>query len=281
MNVNDKRDLKVQTNSSDKLEDIDDIRKKPTTQPKRDFQGVMKRKEDEDGQQKKLVSRKTKKDGENSIQDSDEEEVSPEALFASQQTSKGSITADEQPPSPKTAKSTNKAKDRAEFMQEQQDLSGISSTNSFVSGVSSEKPSETEFTESGDMVKKIQEIVDQIVNKIYTLKQGGQTDTVLTLRHPPLFQGAQLKLTEFDNAKGEFNITFSNLRTDAKAVLDAFQAQNSLQRALEQRGYVAHIVVVTTEKDEPIASNSPSEQTGSSTSYKDREEKEKEKQKKR
>lgn len=92
----------------------------------------------------------------------------------------------------------------------------------------------------------IQEIIDQLVNKVVQMETGGQTDTVVTLKHPPMLAGADLIVTGFDSAKGEFNITFQKLTQAAKDMLDMHANQQSLLLALEQKGYAVHIVTTTT-----------------------------------
>ncbi|TXI35576.1 MAG: hypothetical protein E6Q59_10740 [Nitrosomonas sp.] len=88
-------------------------------------------------------------------------------------------------------------------------------------------------------------LVDQIVDKLQIVTQGGITDTVMTIKNPPILAGSELVLTSFDTAKGEFNIAFTNLTQAGKALLDSQQAH--LLSALEKQGYVTHIVVTTTE----------------------------------
>lgn len=92
----------------------------------------------------------------------------------------------------------------------------------------------------------IQEIVDQIIANLYTLSRDGKTETLVTLKHPPLFDGANLVIKAFDSAKGEFNISFENLTQAAKQILDARDSQNSLRLALEDKGFVVHIITATT-----------------------------------
>lgn len=92
----------------------------------------------------------------------------------------------------------------------------------------------------------LQEIVDQILDNIYTLKVNGQTETVMTLRQPPIMEGSTLTLTSFDTARGQFNVTFSDLSAAAKDLIDNQMAQRTLQRALEEKGYTIHIVIVST-----------------------------------
>jgi hypothetical protein len=75
---------------------------------------------------------------------------------------------------------------------------------------------------------------------------SGKTETTLALKHPPLFAGANLTVTAFKSAKGEFNITFENLTPHAKQLIDLAENQNILRNSLEQKGYMVHIVVATT-----------------------------------
>ena len=102
-------------------------------------------------------------------------------------------------------------------------------------------------------IPNLQQIIDQIVDKVYTLKTQGTTETVMTLRFPPILSGATLTVSAFDSARGEFNITFSDLSPAAKELLDMQQAQNSLQRALQDKGYTVHIVITTTETENRIS----------------------------
>lgn len=102
------------------------------------------------------------------------------------------------------------------------------------------------------VMQSLQTLVDQIVDKLYTVKMGNITDTVMTIKNPPVFAGAELVVTSYDFAKGEFNIAFANLSQEAKQLLDSQQA--NLMAALERNGYVAHIVVTSTE---PYARQTP------------------------
>ena len=92
----------------------------------------------------------------------------------------------------------------------------------------------------------IQEIINQIVDKVVEIKDGGKTETIITLRNPPLFAGSNVVVTGFDSAKGEFNISFENLTQAAKEMLDQRANRDSLMFALEQKGYAVHIVTTTT-----------------------------------
>lgn len=107
----------------------------------------------------------------------------------------------------------------------------------------------------------VQAIIDQLVEKVTEMKGHGRTDTTVTLKHPPMFAGADLVVTAFDSAKGEFNITFQNLTQAAKELLDMRANQQSMLLALEQKGYAVHIVTTTTlvENRLPIATSAEQE----------------------
>lgn len=244
-------DLKTQFQPTQRNEKSvsDLIRKKPASKPKKDFEKVMKQKDDE-GEEKQVMG-----DNKDGLQKQMGGVLAGVGAFEGIAAREGYL-----PEKSTGADAGSEKKERTEFMQEQTDLSGIqqmSQDQKFVALAN--EVSEVDRSKAQDALKKVQEIVDQIVQKIYTLEQEGKTETILTLKHPPLFAGVDLKLTEWDTARKEFNITFSNVRSDAKPILDALVTQNVLQRALEQRGYVTHIIVVTTQKEEPIATREPSQ----------------------
>lgn len=100
----------------------------------------------------------------------------------------------------------------------------------------------------------IQQIMDAVVKAIATVETQGKTDTVVTLKQPPMFAGANLILTSFETAKGEFNIRFENLQSpEAQLFMNMQQNQDSLRLALQEKGYVVHILVATTQIELPQA----------------------------
>lgn len=101
-----------------------------------------------------------------------------------------------------------------------------------------------------------QQLVDAIVKAISTVETQGKTDTVVTLKQPPMFAGTNVVLTSYETAKGEFNIRFENLTAQAQTFMDMQQNQESLRFALQQKGYAVHIIVATTQIESPqIAAN--------------------------
>ena len=96
----------------------------------------------------------------------------------------------------------------------------------------------------------IQDLVMEMVERIQTMEKNGETHTEVTLRNPPILEGATLTLTNTDNAKREFNIAFANLSPDAQAFLEHHLQKNSLKEALEQQKIVVHMIT-TTQGDNP------------------------------
>jgi hypothetical protein len=65
----------------------------------------------------------------------------------------------------------------------------------------------------------LQEVVDQIVEKVYTLKQAGDTQTVVDLGGN--FKGSRLTVTESESAHGQLNITIDNLTGPNQALIES------------------------------------------------------------
>ncbi len=141
------------------------------------------------------------------------------------------------------------------FAQVRDDLSGLHQSNMDFSQIANLG----EGTEvSAGTHSTLQTLIDQIVDKLYTVKNGGVTDTVMTIKNPPILAGSELVLTEYDIAKGEYNIAFTNLTQAGKALLDSQQA--NLLSALERQGYVTHIVITTTEPYRQITETNQAQQ---------------------
>jgi|GEM_PF-3169423 len=103
------------------------------------------------------------------------------------------------------------------------------------------------------------ELMEKLVDTIVGMKSEGKIETTVTLNEPKLFQGAVIKIVEFDQAKGQFNIAFQNLSPEAKGLLDANASKESLKRALEERGYLLHIMTTSLDLDKPKATEAQSQ----------------------
>jgi len=55
-------------------------------------------------------------------------------------------------------------------------------------------------------LSQIEELARKLVDEITIMKHDGRTETTITLKHPPMFEGSQVTITEFDSAKKELNI---------------------------------------------------------------------------
>jgi hypothetical protein len=142
------------------------------------------------------------------------------------------------PPSPKSER-TNA------FSIEQQDLAAVNPIAGLPPAVETSSVRVQEV-HTPIRAQELQEIVDQIVSKLYTVSTTGKTDTVIKLKHPPMFEGTNIVVRSFDTAKGELNIAFENMTQAAKQMMDLQENQNSLKFALEQRGFTVHMITATT-----------------------------------
>ena len=97
--------------------------------------------------------------------------------------------------------------------------------------------------------QELQALVDQLIGKLHILRTSGQTDTTFTLKNSALFGEATVTISEFDSARGEFNISFANLSNVAKEVLDRQQNQDMLKHLLQDKGYTTHIITTNTEAE--------------------------------
>jgi hypothetical protein len=98
----------------------------------------------------------------------------------------------------------------------------------------------------------LKDIAAQIISRIQVLRQEGQVDTTVTLKNPPILEGAQLTITTNDHAQKEFNIKFSSLSPEAKVFLDRKLNEDSLTQTLESKGIIIHMLVTTTAIDNPL-----------------------------
>lgn len=120
------------------------------------------------------------------------------------------------------------------------------------------QPTPTTATQRAQIAETVQALVSQIT----VIQSKGQTDTVIELKNPPMLEGATIKLTELSSAKGEFNITFANLKPEAKQFLDQQLLKNSLSESLEKKDIVVHQIITTTQVDPALQSSEakPSDQ---------------------
>ncbi|MEI8365759.1 MAG: hypothetical protein WCF65_05005 [Parachlamydiaceae bacterium] len=144
--------------------------------------------------------------------------------------------------------SSTSGKFTTRFATEQTDLSYINPMAAMSAAMSNQAidPAVANVAKPIPPTTSIQDIINQLVGKVVEMKDNGKTETIITLKNPPLFAGANIVVTAFDSAKGEFNLTFENLSQSAKNMLDMRANQQSLMSALQQKGYAVHIVTTTT-----------------------------------
>lgn len=109
---------------------------------------------------------------------------------------------------------------------------------------------------------RLQKIIDEIVEHVYQLEKSGESSTVITLSNKnSAFDGVSIKITEFDSAKGQFNITIDNLTAESKALVD--KHQGLLLESLEKKGYQVQQFISTTTIENPRFADSQPDAKGS------------------
>ena len=116
--------------------------------------------------------------------------------------------------------------------------------------VQTEAPVETPQSRQAAMVQ----LITQAAEAIATFVSKDVTSTVVTIRQPPIFEGATLTVTEYSTAPQQFNITFGNLSPEARRMIESVANQQQLKQALIDRGYTIQNIVIesTPQKAEPI-----------------------------
>lgn len=157
---------------------------------------------------------------------------------------------------------SSKAKPTASaFAQENTDLSYINPNAPLAAFRSHESPQTGTGTPQMSKAETIQKVIDQIVQAIDSIRTTDKTDTVVTLKQPPILEGAHIVITNYKHANNEFNIAFTNLTTVGKTFLDQRLHNDALTIALEQKGLTVHMITTTTLNELPqvIASESQSD----------------------
>lgn len=96
-------------------------------------------------------------------------------------------------------------------------------------------------------------IASQIVDQIQVMRKDDLTSTIITLKNPPVLDGATITLTTSDNAKREFSISFANLSTEGKMLLDGHV--NSLKETLDQKGIIVNSLTTSTQPEKIITAD--------------------------
>ena len=154
---------------------------------------------------------------------------------------------------PKTPEKAKETKFTTRYTQEQPDLSYVNPLAAASLAVpivnNAERPS---IQPAARISPMLSELVEHIVKTMYTVETKGQTDTVITLQYPPLLKDAQVVISAFDSARGQFNIRFENLTSQAQQVLSLEANKKSLIEALHDKGYGVQIFTATTQIENPL-----------------------------
>jgi hypothetical protein len=112
------------------------------------------------------------------------------------------------------------------------------------------------------------QIINQLASQMTQMVSNGQTETTVTLQHPPIFQGASITITQLESAPKEFNVTFTNL-TDptARMLIEMKDNQDSLRANLIAKGYTLHMVTIEPKLE--LREQSMETETGTSFSKRD------------
>jgi hypothetical protein len=216
---------------TDNLSDIDQPQEMPAAQPK------------VEGEIKNLKNPRDQANSTNQLnqqqaailQQSETKKSSP--LKSSGETKKSSSVS-------KKGKSKSETPSKIKEGQKKEDTAGVNASLQSVA-FQTEKSQETQ-----EIVRStIKDLAAQIVDRIQIMRREDQTSTIITLRHPPLLEGATITLTTSDHAKREFNISFANLSPDAKLLLDRKLKEDSLTETLERKGIIVHMLTTSTEPE--------------------------------
>lgn len=95
-------------------------------------------------------------------------------------------------------------------------------------------------------------LLDQMIKEIQVMQHEGKTNTLVTLQYPPIFDNAQLKITTSELNKGQFDVVFSNLKPEAKQLIDMRLNEGSLALAMERKGVILNSVLTSTLPEKPL-----------------------------
>lgn len=109
----------------------------------------------------------------------------------------------------------------------------------------------------------ILKVIEQMTAILETQKLQDRTNITITLKQPPIFEGATLIITEFKQAQKEFNLTFVNLNSpEARALIELKQNQDLLRNSLVERGYNLQKVTVEQKIEGLVASQETEKSRG-------------------
>lgn len=138
---------------------------------------------------------------------------------------------------------------KQEFSQENPDLASFAGTQQPMAKI---EPSATSTQNDAIPSESIRDIAAHLIEKIHTMRSEGKTETVITLKNPPILDGAVIKLSAMDGAKREFDISFTQLTEKGKLFLDRKLTEENLAGTLERKGIIVHQMITTTQTEAPL-----------------------------
>ncbi len=89
------------------------------------------------------------------------------------------------------------------------------------------------------------QLAKAMVDQIQLVKTPGRVDTTITLKYPGIFDGMKVKVSEFDTAHKQFNVTFGDIANPtARALIEQKDNQLRLQQLLIDRGYTVQMITI-------------------------------------
>ncbi len=118
-----------------------------------------------------------------------------------------------------------------------------------------------------DLRATLLEVVKQTIDALTLLKTKDESTITISIKYPPMFAGATIKIVESTAAKNEFNITFDNLTPEARRIIETQTNQVHLQQSLLEKGYTLRNVLIAPEiKFEPLIASTSSARSEEQTS---------------
>jgi len=98
------------------------------------------------------------------------------------------------------------------------------------------------------------EVIEQMIKALVVVEKSDVTETRVTLREPPLFEGVTFTVQEHATSQREFSITFENLTNpDARALIEQPHTEALLRAQLLDKGYVLQMVTIEPKLEYTIA----------------------------
>lgn len=95
-----------------------------------------------------------------------------------------------------------------------------------------------------DAIENIEALARQMVDAMTTSTTKETTTTTITLKYPPLFEGAAIEVTQYAQSPKDLNVTFHNLTPDARAIIEMVDNQAALRQNLIDKGYTLQLLTV-------------------------------------